>query len=215
MKIIECISKIYLTRYREDYRIEGSSRVRTHRIKRDCYADTKNISDSENWQLQIGNGFDVSRCRTARGLVTGFSRLYRRRRRLARDLRLGSRDNFARVFRRVFLETRTNRVSPIISRVREIGSSRIARSLARSVRARREFSNYSGLQFRSAAAKTPRGTRRNRVNKQAYNSGGYTLYLPSRSLVRGEEVGNRYYLETCSDIIRDFASRSFFFCVLM
>lgn len=173
-----------------------------HRMKRDCYADTKNIFDSENWQLQIGNGLSTFRAVERRSVSSrGFSCRYR----LLCDLRLGLRDNFARVSRRVFLETRTNRVSPIM-RVREIGIAHLhCRSLARSIWAQREFSNYSGaLPFRSAAAKTPRNSLES--CKQAS-----TLYLPSRSLERGEEVGNRYYRETCSDIIRDFTSRSFLY----
>ena len=89
-----------------------------HRIKRDCYADTKNISGSENWQLQIGNGFDVSRSRTAKS--RGFH--VQAATQLSCDLRLALRDNFARVSRCVFLETWTNRVSSI-TRGREIGSS--------------------------------------------------------------------------------------------
>lgn len=99
----------------------AAERVWMYHIKRDCYADTKNISDSENWQLQIGNGFarrngGVSRHRVFRGSC---------RHHFLRDLWLGSRDNFAPVFRRVFLETRTNRVFPNYAKLAALAIARL------------------------------------------------------------------------------------------
>lgn len=114
-------------------------------------------------------------------LVTGFSRSSRYH--LLCDLRLGLRDNFARVFRRVFLETRTNRVSPIM-RVREIGSSCHRSPSLPSLRSLvwSECGNSwitAALPFRSAAVKT----RRNYSSESCKQASilGYTLPAVAQS----------------------------------
>lgn len=96
--------------------------------------------------------------------------------RLLYDLRLRSRDNFARVC--FGFSLRRGRVVCLqLLRVREIGSSCHRSSslplalLARSMRERNENSRITvgALLFRSAAAKAPTNSRRSRVNKQAHS----------------------------------------------
>lgn len=178
-----------------------------YHIKHDCYADTKNISDSENWQLQIGNGFaqqngGVSRHGVFRVRVATIScAIY------GSDRRIISRPCFA-----VSSLRHADEPSPII-RVREIGSSCLNyRSLLHSIAPRilelqRDFTIPLGRRQDTTARNSSESCKQASVL-------GYTL--PSRSLELGEEVGNRCYLETCSDIIRDFTSRSFriFFSLL-
>jgi len=170
-----------------------------HRIKRDCYADTKNISGSENWQLQIGTSFDVSRTRMAK----------------SRDFHVQAATNSCAIYgsdcgiiSRACLDVfslRHGRTCPQLCAFAKLAALAIVHLHCRSL-------DSSALRARLYNSTRPpprhrRGTRQNRVNKQAYLG---TLYLPSRSLERGKEVGNRYYLETCSDIIRDFTSQSWY-----
>ncbi|KYM85313.1 Protein phosphatase Slingshot [Atta colombica] len=152
-----------------------------------------------NWQLQIGTSFDVSRTRMAK----------------SRDFHVQAATNSCAIYgsdcgiiSRTCLDVfslRHGRTCPQLCAFAKLAALAIVHLHCRSL-------DSSALRARLYNSARPpprhrRGTRQNRVNKQAYLD---TLYLPSRSLERGKEVGNRYYLETCSDIIRDFTSQSWY-----